>query len=116
MQAQAQLEGQFYSSALDDGLYYLRATFATLDQGESRFARAVSPIRIDQEQACTADRYEPNGSPHEPNGLTVSARAIESGSTEELFACAGDDDWYRLSLAEGDALDAEIVLIDQVVI
>ncbi len=93
---------------LSDGLYYIRASHSSLNNGEARFAWAVSPIRIDQAQACTADQFEPNGSPHEPDGVSIGAQGVNSGTFEELFACAGDDDWYRISLGEGDALSAEI--------
>ena len=107
--AQALLDGQFsLPNDLADGLYYLRVIHGSLDQENARFAWAVTPIRIDPEQACTADIFEPNGSPHETNQLSLGARPIEAGVTEGLFACVGDDDWYRLSLSEGDALDIEI--------
>ena len=93
---------------LNDGLYYLRVQHSALDDEENRYAWASTPLRIDREQACASDRFEPNGSPHEVEGVSLGAQAVGNGNFAGLFACVRDDDWYRLSLNEGDALNATI--------
>ena len=95
-------------SQLNDGLYFVRAKHSALNSTNHRYAWSVSALRIDEAQACTSDRFEPNGSPHEANALSQGAYEIAQGSFTELFACSGDDDWYRIRLEAGDSLDAEI--------
>jgi PKD repeat protein len=95
--------------SLSDGLYFIRATHSELDQADNRYAWALAPLRIDEAQACSSDRFEPNGSPHEIDGVSMGAEAVGNGSFSELFACVNDDDWYRITLEAGDALDAEII-------
>lgn len=91
---------------LVDGTYWLRVKHSGSDQYS--YAWAITPLRIDQEQACTTDEFEPNGSPHEANALSTSAVDLTAGQYSDLYACSGDDDWYRIRLEEGDALDATI--------
>jgi hypothetical protein len=93
---------------VSDGLYQLRLLHSSYDSENQPLAWAVASLRIDEVQSCDADRFEPNGSPHEPDGVTLGASEVGSGTFPELFACVGDDDWYRITLDEGDALNAEI--------
>lgn len=51
--------------------------------------------------ACLDDRLEPNQGP-----LTASATVTPPAT--ELTLCAGDQDWYRVSLRPGEGLTAEI--------
>ena len=95
---------------LSDGLYYLVARLegAPEGAGEGGWWWAAAPVRVDAARACTADAYEPNGSPYEQGGLTTRAADLEAGSYTDLYTCDGDDDWYRVRLEAGDALSAQI--------
>ena len=107
--ASVRLEMRFTLPAdIPDGLYDLRLLHSSYDRDNQPLAWAVTALRIDEVQACTADRFEPNGSPHEVDGVTQGATSVGVGSFPELFTCVGDDDWYRITLDEGDALTAEI--------
>jgi PKD repeat protein len=92
---------------LADGLYYVVASL-DMGLGMNRESWASAPIRIDEAQACTADQFEPNGSPHEQNGVNQQAESIMPGVYDQLYTCVGDDDWYRITLAAGEALNASI--------
>lgn len=65
-------------------------------------------LRVDADQACRADAFEPNGSPYEANGQVQRAAALPPGVHEGLFACLGDDDWYAVRLAAGERLEVTI--------
>jgi hypothetical protein len=51
--------------------------------------------------ACLDDRHEPNQSP-----LIATSTIPPPGA--QLTICAGDEDWFRVTLAAGEALRAEI--------
>ena len=107
--ASVQIQARFtLPTPLADGLYYVRARHSALNTENHRYAWGLSSLRIDEAQACTSDRFEPNGSPHEANAVSQGAYELAQGSFTGLFACSGDDDWYRIRLDEGDSLDAEI--------
>ncbi len=93
---------------LRDGLYYV---LLVLDQDQSTVAShlwAVAPLRIDALRACNSDIFEPNGSPYEIDGINQNATSIMSGNYQGLYACSGDDDWYRISVGANQALSATI--------
>jgi|GEM_PF-1982422 len=97
-------------AGLSDGLYYLvaRDEGAPAGADEDGWWWAAAPLRVDEARACTADPYEPNGSPHEQGGLAARAADLAAGSYADLYACDGDDDWYRVRLEAGEALGAQI--------
>ena len=95
-------------AGLSDGLYYLTLELSELTHSAETWGWASAPLRVDEARACTSDPLEPNGSPYEPEGLTQSARELSAGVYEELYACQGDDDWYRVRVEEGEALSASI--------
>ena len=90
-----------------DGLYYVVANLED-DLQINPQHWTVASLRVDEAQACTADNFEPNGSPYEPNGVVQQAYTVTPGTYADLYACVGDDDWYRVSLVAGEALDARI--------
>lgn len=94
--------------AVADGLYYvlieLEGVTGTLDN----WSWAVTPLRVNASDACTSDLFEPNGSPYEDDGVSQSAYEITPGNYENLYSCEGDDDWYRVRVEEGEALNASI--------
>ena len=65
-------------------------------------------IRLDQEQACEVDPFEPNGSPHEAGAAPAFASDMASGDHQNLTACIGDDDWYAIQVGVGQRLSATI--------
>ena len=85
---------------LADGRYY-----ALVDAGDGV---GVGALRIDAEQACDPDAFEPNISPHEPGDFEGVAAPLEAGEYADLRACVGDDDWYAIELNEGERLDVEV--------
>ncbi len=86
--------------ATDDGRYFL-----LVDTG---VGVGVGAVRVDAEQACERDAFEPNGSPHEAGGFEAVAAPVEDGEYEDLRACRGDDDWYAITLGEGQHLEVSI--------
>jgi len=94
--------------SLADGLYYALVEIDGVDGSLDGWSWAVTPVRVDEASACETDALEPNGSPFEEGGVTLSARELSAGSYESLYACQGDDDWYRVRVEEGEALSASI--------
>lgn len=74
-------------------------------------AEGSGAVRVDPDRACAADDFEPNGSPHEAGGQVRRAATVEPGAYDALFACRGDDDWYAVSLEEGDRLEVTIEFV-----
>ena len=64
-------------------------------------------IRLDQEQACEVDPFEPNGSPHE-GGCARLCFGHGERRPPDLTACIGDDDWYAIQVGVGQRLSATI--------
>ena len=89
-------------------VYTTSERHSALNSDNHRYAWSLSSLRIDEAQACTSDRFEPNGSPHESNAVSQGGHELAQGSFSNLFACSGDDDWYRIRLNAGDSLDADI--------
>jgi PKD repeat protein len=91
---------------LDDGLYAVRVLAdvdAAVDEADETDNAADGALRIDAEQACAADPFEPNHS-----GEDARATAVEAGSFPDLTTCAGDDDWYGVVLDAGERLNVRI--------
>jgi len=93
---------------LADGLYYVLIELEGVEASQEGWTWAVTPIRVSASDACTSDMFEPNGSPFELEGVSLSAYELSPGSYEALYACQGDDDWYRVRVEEGEALSASI--------
>ena len=92
-----------------DGRYALLVTLAEdPDEARPEDDWADVALRIDGDQACGVDPLEPNGSPFEEMAVSRAAASLEVGRYEELYACVGDDDWYRVQLAPEEALRATI--------
>lgn len=64
-------------------------------------------LRVDREDACLADPFEPNASPYEEGAVALEA-VVEPGTYPDLVACEGDDDWYAVALMPGQRLTAGI--------
>ena len=88
--------------------YYVLIELDGVDGSRDNWTWAVTPLRVDESSACTSDEFEPNGSPFEADGVSRSAYELSAGSYDELYACEGDDDWYRVRVEEGEALSAAI--------
>ncbi len=82
-------------------------TTEQVEEGSDDDNAGFAPLRVDAEQACMADRLEPNGSPHEPDTATFAAPVL-AGVYDGLTSCYGDDDWYAIVLEPGQRLSAEI--------
>lgn len=85
---------------LADGRYYL-----LVDPGDGV---GVGALRIDADQACERDEFEPNVSPHEEGVAEGAAAPVEPGMYEDLRSCRGDDDWYAVELAAGERITVTI--------
>jgi hypothetical protein len=70
-------------------------------------AECAWPFEVCQASACAAgcqdDAREPNGSAASATDITANVSLLN------LVLCSGDQDWYRLDLAVGDALIASAV-------
>lgn len=94
---------------LADGLYRVRVTLdpaGVVDEANRDDNVADTALRIDAEQACAVDAFEPNLSGL-AGGLPRAA-ALTPGVHANLTACDDDDDWYAVTLAEGQRLRADI--------
>jgi hypothetical protein len=55
---------------------------------------AETPYRLVIQASCIDDALE-------PNGVAATAPALSAGLTDDLQICAGDEDWYRISVSDG---------------
>lgn len=95
---------------IEDGLYPVRVILdsgETVAEGSEDDNVGEGALRVDAEQACQADPFEPNGSPI-GGGVVQDAALIEEGEYPDLVACDGDDDWYAVELAADQRLAANI--------
>ena len=95
---------------IEDGLYPVRVILdsgETLAEGSEDDNVGEGAVRVDAEQACQADPFEPNGSPI-GGGVVQDAALIEEGDYPDLVACDGDDDWYAVELLADQRLAANI--------
>lgn len=95
---------------LEDALYPVRVVLdagEALDEGDEDDNIGEGSLRVDAEQACQADAFEPNGSPIGA-GVVQEAAVIGAGEYADLVACDGDDDWYAVELAAEQRLSANI--------
>lgn len=76
------------------------AALTIAETNESNNGRvAAAPIAVSGGSGCTED-------PSEPNETDATAIALVEGDYSSLAVCPGSVDWYRVSLASGDALTA----------
>lgn len=95
---------------LEDALYPIRVILdagGALAEGSEDDNVGRGVLRVDAEQACQADPFEPNGSPV-GGGVVQQAALIGEGEYADLVACDGDDDWYAVELVENQRLAANI--------
>lgn len=98
---------------IEDGLYPVRVILDAgdaLEEGSEDDNVGEGVLRVDAEQACQADPFEPNGSPI-GGGVVQDAALIEEGEYPDLVACDGDDDWYAVELAADQRLAANIAFL-----
>ena len=89
-------ERKLHLTAGAAGTYYLRVSSpvgTATSYDVSVTSRAGS--------SCTEDRYE-------PNDTAVGAATVGVGVQQNLRVCAGNDDWFKVALRAGDALDVSI--------
>jgi len=85
------------------GTYYARVYLA-IDLGSNEgnnYVMTVDVAATPPPPMCAADSLEENDS-------AAMARALTPGNHASLNVCTGDDDFYSLSLAQGDVLDARL--------
>lgn len=95
---------------LADGRYVLavRADEGdAIDEADEDDNTGVARLRVDRNDACEADVFEPNASPYEEGAVALEA-VVEPGEYDGLVACQGDDDWYAVVLQPGQRLTAGI--------
>ncbi|MBM4320951.1 MAG: hypothetical protein FJ125_13610, partial [Deltaproteobacteria bacterium] len=69
-----------------------------------RGASGVYDLKLDLVPAvpvCQEDRFEDNDG-------AATARPLDPGRYEDLAICSGDEDWFAVTLAAGEMLDAQI--------
>ncbi|MCA9539352.1 MAG: hypothetical protein KC620_10725, partial [Myxococcales bacterium] len=76
---------------------------AQVAEGSEDDNDAFTSVRVDADQACAADDFEPNASPYEDGAVPLVA-ALPAGVHADLVACHGDDDWYAVQVAAGQRL------------
>jgi hypothetical protein len=95
---------------LEDALYPVRVVLDAnndLEEGDEDDNVGEGSLRVDAEQACQADEFEPNGSPIGA-GVVQDAALLAEGQYDDLVACDGDDDWYAVELQADQRLAANI--------
>lgn len=64
---------------------------------------------VSQADACTADQFEPNRSPHLDGSMgNVIVGNLEAGSFQNVHVCANDDDWYAVQLETDQRLEVQV--------
>ena len=100
-----------------DGVWFLRVR-GELEDGEGEYDLQVSVAR--EADGCTPDENEGNDGAGEATDLMLLEGFADGdvlAADQELTVaaqtlCAGDADWYRVVLAEGDRLSARVTLLD----
>ncbi len=109
--ASASVQGRFgLPDDIADGRYVLglRADEGdAIDEADEADNTGTARLRVDRDDACEADVFEPNASPYEEGAVPIEA-VVEPGEYDGLVACQGDDDWYAVALEPGQRLTAGI--------
>ncbi len=95
---------------LPDGRYTLQVTAdseGAIDEANEDNNVGLGELRVDADQACPADPFEPNGSGLEGSVATGPA-VLLPGVYPGLASCRGDDDWYAVDVVAGQRIDAEV--------
>jgi len=91
-------------TSLSQGTYYVLAKvssngYGSDDNGANDTTRLFSSVSI--QRSCAADRFEPN------DGGTSATPVVDATYTG-LRICSGDQDWFVVPVAAGQALDMEV--------
>ncbi|MFN3200624.1 MAG: CARDB domain-containing protein [Bradymonadia bacterium] len=100
--------------ATPDGQYFAVVSIDStnvVEEADEANNLGAGRLRVDAEDSCAADALEPNVSPLEEGGAAAQAGDLEPGSYPDLNACRGDDDWYAVTLAQGERLEASATFV-----